>query len=84
MIWGKKNPTAANSEGVPIHLRYTIDEKPKKYTTIDGKVYRSYDPLKTGEFVKTPNPKDTLQGTALDENWWDVKDWAELYKLYLG
>lgn len=84
MIWGKKNPTAANSEGETIHLRYAIDEKPKKYTTIDGRVYRSYDPLKTGEFVKTPNPKDTLQGTALDEQWWDVKDWAELYKLYLG
>ena len=84
IIWGKKNSTSSNSEGAPIHLRYAIDEKPKIYTTFAGITYRSYDPEATGEFAKTPNPNDTLTGEPLSEDWWDVKDWAELYKLYFG
>lgn len=84
MIWGKKQPVSSNSDGVNIHLRYAIDEKPTKYTSFDGIVYRTYDPLESGEFTKTPNPADTLTGEPLSEEWWDVKDWAELYKMYLG
>lgn len=84
MIWGKKQPTSSNSDGDDIHLRYAIDEKPTKYTTFDGITYRTYDPIESGEFVKTPNPVDTRTGEALDEKWWDVKDWAELYKMYFG
>lgn len=84
MIWGKKQPTSSNSDGVDIHLRYAIDEKPTKYTSFEGIVYRTYDPLESGEFTKTPNPADTLIGEPLSEEWWDVKDWAELYKMYLG
>lgn len=84
IIWGKKNSTSSNSEGAPIHLRYAIDEKPKIYTTFAGITYRSYDPEATGEFAKTPNPNDTLTGEPISEDWWDVKDWAELYKLYFG
>lgn len=84
MIWGKKEPASANSEGKDIHLRYAIHEKPSKYTTLDGITYRSYDPAVTGEFAKTPNPPDGINNYILDENWWDVKDWAELYKMVLG
>lgn len=83
-IWGKRKPISTNSEGTPIRLRYAIDEKPKTYTTFEGKTYRTYDPLETGEFVKTPNPADTLTGKPLDEKWWDVKDWAELYRMFIG
>ena len=84
MIWGRKNPVANNSEGKPLHLRYAIDEKPISYTTLDGDTYSTLDPLKSGEFVKTPNPIDTLTGEKLSEDWWDIKDWAELYKKYFG
>lgn len=84
MIWGRKNPVANNSEGKPLHLRYAIDEKPTSYTTLDGETYRTYDPLTNGDFKKTPNPVDTLTGEKLSEDWWDIKDWAELYKLYFG
>ena len=83
-IWGKRKSASTNSEGTPIRLRYAINEKPKTYTTFGGKTYRTYDPLETGEFVKTPNPPDTLLGEPLDENWWDVKDWAELYRMFIG
>lgn len=84
MIWGKREPESSNSEGKDIHLRYAIHEKPLKYTAMDGTTYRAYDPVASGEFKKTPNSPDGVNNYVLDENWWDVKDWAELYKLYLG
>lgn len=84
MIWGKKEPASSNSEGKDIHLRYAIHEKPTEYTSFSGITYRAYDPVTAGKFVKTPNPPDGKNNYVLDEDWWDVKDWAELYNMVLG
>ena len=36
-VWGQRD--SASGEKIPVHMRYAIDLKPTKYTTIDGVTY---------------------------------------------
>lgn len=38
-IWGVRKALSGSSEGIPVHLRYAIDIKPEKYTSISGTLY---------------------------------------------
>lgn len=87
-IWGTRTSTKGTE--VPIHMRYAIDKKPTFYRTYDGTKFYStekktdeelYDEIFKeiyGEFVKKPNPN------GLPEDWWDIMDWAERYKMLKG
>lgn len=87
-IWGTR-ASVKNTE-VPIHMRYAIDKKPTFYRTYDGSKFFTTE-KKTDEdlyneiynelykeFTKKPNPN------GLPEEWWDIMDWAERYKMLKG
>ena len=84
-IWGSRK--SANSEKqIPIHLRYAVDKKPVEYTSYDGTkkfTVRPYEEILeevTNKYhaQKTPNPN------GLPEDWWDVHEWAEFYRIRTG
>jgi len=87
-IWGTR-ASVQNTE-IPIHMRYAIDKKPTFYRTYDGSKFFTTE-KKTDEdlyneifselyeeFTKKPNPN------GLPEDWWDIMDWAERYKMLKG
>lgn len=84
-IWGAKK-SKASDKTIPIHLRYAIDKKPTQYTTSDGlKMFttRPYEEVveeitQKYEMQKTPN------ANGLPEEWWDVHEWAEIYRIRTG
>lgn len=87
-IWGSRS-TAKGTE-IPIHMRFAIDKKPIYYKPYDGSCFYTTE-KKTdetlyneifkelyGDFQKKPNPN------GLPEEWWDIIDWAERYKMLKG
>ena len=84
-IWGAKK-SKVSDKTIPIHLRYAIDKKPTQYTTSDGlKMYttKPYEEVLEElthkyEMQKTPN------ANGLPEEWWDVHEWAEVYRIRTG
>jgi hypothetical protein len=87
-IWGARS-TAKGTE-IPIHMRFAIDQKPTYYKTYDGThfytteekteevLYHEIFKELYGDFEKKPNPN------GLPEEWWDIMDWAERYKMLKG
>ena len=94
-IWGTKKTTGGSE--YPVHLRYAIDKKPAYYKNFNGEIY-STEKKSIGELQKMA--KNALGQTkieiierhkakkrspeGLDEKWWDVKEWAALYRELLG
>lgn len=76
-IWGKRPAISANSEGADIHLRYAIHEKPTQYVNFEGRTFATIDTVALN-FEKEQLPE------GLDDDWWDLRNWAELYKSYYG
>ena len=81
-VWGTRK--GSGGADLPIHMRYAIDEKPVQYTNLDGVMYTVRD---LSEVV--PLPQESLLPDCLRENfeggrWWDIHDWAEVYKAYTG
>ena len=80
----------------PVHLRYAIDKKPTFYKSYDGILYTT-EPLTEEEIIKnaltlaeaellkkiTNYQKQPLP-EGLNDDWWDVWDWGEYYKLLTG
>ena len=87
-IWGVR--ASSNGTEIPIHMRFAIDQKPIYYKTYDGTRFYTteeksekvlYDEIFKelyGDFQKKPNPN------GLPEEWWDIMDWAERYKMLKG
>lgn len=91
-IWGKRE--SVSGVEIPIHVRYAIDKKPLWYCNYQGIVFateegeRKWDEIKneylrtiasnSAGFTKEPVPD------FLDENWWDITNWAEYYKILTG
>ena len=87
-IWGER--TGVSGAKIPVHMRYAIDKKPSYYKLSDGSKFYStekktdqelYDEIFAelyGNFKKKPNPN------GLPEDWWDIMDWAEYYKILKG
>lgn len=76
-IWGtRKGITGAE---IPIHARYAIHNKPVYYHSYDGNIYTT---LKMNEVIKMPVRQKNPEG--LDDNWWNIFDWAEYYKVLTG
>ena len=76
-IWGtRKGITGAE---IPIHARYAIHNKPVYYHSYDGNTYTT---LEMNEVIKMPNRQKNPEG--LDDNWWNIFDWAEYYKVLTG
>jgi len=87
-IWGER--TGVSGATIPVHMRYAIDKKPSFYRVYDGSKFYStekktdqelYDEIFSelyGNFKKKPNPN------GLPEDWWDIIDWAEYYKILKG
>ena len=72
-VWGARS--GVNQE-IPIHMRYAIDQKPEYYKTIDGQTYVTS--LSILGYKKQPLP------AGLNDDWWEVRDWAEYYKILTG
>ena len=76
-IWGtRKGITGAE---IPIHARYAIHNKPVYYHSYDGNTYTT---LEMNEVIKMPVRQKNPEG--LDDNWWNIFDWAEYYKTLTG
>lgn len=87
-IWGERE--SISGAKIPVHMRYAIDRKPDFYKVYDGTKFYSvekktdkelYDEIFKelyGDFQKKPNPN------GLPEDWWDILDWAERYKMLKG
>lgn len=86
-IWGTRKGVTGTE--IPVHLRYAIDTKPVTYTRFDGITYTTLDKdsyisyqkqvdEEITAYIKTPNPN------GLPEDWWELFDWANLYKFTYG
>ena len=84
-IWGSKQSSTSSST-IPFHLRYAIDKKPMQYTTSDGlKQFTTQTAEeKKEELVEKYEKSKTPNANGLPEEWWDVHEWAEVYRLRTG
>lgn len=84
-IWGSKQ--SSNSPAtIPFHLRYAIDKKPIQYTTYDGlKLFTTQSAEeKKEELEQKYEASKTPNSNGLPEEWWDVHEWAEVYRMRTG
>lgn len=84
-IWGSKK-SATSDTSIPFHLRYAIDKKPVQYTTSDGlKLFTTQTAEeKKEELEEKYEAKKTPNENGLPEEWWDVHEWAEVYRMRAG
>lgn len=76
-IWGtRKGITGAE---IPIHARYAIHNKPVYYHSYNGNTYTT---LEMNEVIKMPVRQKNPEG--LNDDWWNIFDWAEYYKTLTG
>lgn len=86
-IWGTR--TGASGSGIPVHLRYAIDQKPIYYTNIDGTTYTTRTKEQVEQDKKnfqlniSQGYKKTPSEYGLSEDWWEVRDWANAW-VYSG
>ena len=76
-LWGTRKSVTGSE--IPVHLRYAIDKKPEYYKTYSGEIYTTKD---IEEVIPIPDrsrlPEVLKEG--FEAEWWDIHDWAELYK----
>lgn len=80
-IWGVRK--SLNGSEIPIHARYAIHEKPVYYKNFNGDIFSSLD---LEEVMPVPDGSrlpECLQ-TGFEGEWWDIHDWAEVYKTLTG
>lgn len=80
-VWGTRK--SASGAEIPIHARYAIHEKPVYYKTFDGELYTTFD---VEDITPQPN-RDKLPEclrSGFEGKWWDIYDWAEIYKMMTG
>ena len=88
-VWGTRK--SVTGQELPVHMRYAIDIKPTLFVNNEGVHFTTLtaeEVNKTVEewykdrtppfYIKKPNPR------GLSEDWWDIFDWAEYYKLSTG
>lgn len=86
-IWGTRKGITGSE--IPVHMRYALDTKPNIYKAFDGTIYTTMDEVQyidyvkkntfsSGCFQKTPNPN------GIPEDWWELRNWAEYYKIWQG
>lgn len=76
-IWGTRK--GISGAEIPIHARYAIHNKPVYYRSYDGNTYTT---LEMNEVIKMPNRQKNPDG--LNDDWWNIFDWAEYYKALTG
>ena len=80
-LWGTRKSVTGSE--IPVHLRYAIDKKPEYYKTYSGEIYTTKD---IEEVIPIPDrsrlPEVLKEG--FEAEWWDIHDWAELYKGMTG
>ncbi len=76
-IWGTRK--GVSGAEIPIHARYAIHNKPVYYHSYDGNTYTT---LEMNEVIKMPNRQKNPNG--LNNDWWNIFDWAEYYKALTG
>ena len=84
-IWGSKQSSTSGA-AIPFHLRYAIDKKPTQYTTSDGlKLFTTQSAEeKKEELEQKYEASKTPNTNGLPEEWWDVHEWAEVYRMRTG
>lgn len=88
-VWGTKK--SVTGQELPVHMRFAIDKKPTLFVNYEGihyttlseeEINKVIEDWYRGEnppfYIKKPNPN------GLPEDWWDIFDWAEYYKLSTG
>lgn len=81
-IWGsRKSVTGAE---IPIHLRYAIDKKPTFYRNFAGEVFTTHDIEEVAPIPDKSRLPEVLKDGNFEAEWWDIHDWAELYKAMVG
>lgn len=81
-IWGTRKSVSGNE--IPVHMRYAIDRKPTYYKTYNGEIFTTKD---IEEVVAMPDKSmlpPVLANGQYEAQWWDIFDWAELYKAMTG
>ena len=80
-VWGVRK--GASGAEIPIHSRYAIHKKPVYYKNFDGDIFSTLD---LEDIIPTPDkerlPECLREG--FEGQWWDIHDWAELYKSMTG
>ena len=76
-IWGTRK--GVSGAEIPIHARYAIHNKPVYYHSYDGNIYTT---LEINEVIKMPSRQKNPDG--LNDDWWNIFDWAEYYKTLTG
>lgn len=76
-IWGTRK--GISGAEIPIHARYAIHNKPVYYHSYDGNTYTT---LEMNEVIKMPNRQKNPD--RLNDDWWNIFDWAEYYKALTG
>ena len=80
-IWGTRK--GISGAEIPIHARYAIHNKPVYYKNFNGEVFTTFD---IDEIIPKPDTSklpDCLKNN-FEGQWWDIHDWAELYKTMTG
>lgn len=88
-IWGTRKGTTGVE--IPIHMRYAIDKKPTVYKAFNGLIYTTMTLKEYVDYVcsleeqeaRTFDKKPNKNGLS-DEEWWELKDWAEYYRFRHG
>lgn len=88
-VWGTRK--SITGQELPIHMRYAIDEKPWLYVNYNGKYFTTLSKDKLLQRIKDEfnnmglyYAKKKNPFSQLSEDWWDIFDWAEYYKLCTG
>jgi hypothetical protein len=83
-IWGTR--TSTTGAELPVHLRYAIDKKPSYYRAYDGKIYvtKEFEETNGTDIVTRDSFRTAVLPEGLDDNWWEVEDWANYYEYLTG
>jgi hypothetical protein len=73
-----------------VHYRFALENKPKYYKNIAGKIYLTEEYKKELEdelgeqLISISSFRTTKLPDCLNDDWWEIEDWANFYKYLTG
>ena len=81
-VWGTRK--GIGGADLPIHMRYCIHEKPQQYKNYEGVMYTVNDLAEVVPMPEISLLPECLRGEFDGGRWWEIHDWAEVYRAYTG
>ena len=68
-VWGKRK--GISGESIPIHARYSIDNKPIVYQTLNQQIFYNYEKQKQPLLNNTSIDRYLIQQNKIGSHWWN-------------